>query len=84
MTSSKLKKLFVIINKLDKKNLSLFLRLSAYQSFVISRLTSKKTLSAKEVLNSPLRLSKAQKYRYIRDLLNKNFIKKTYNKYSIK
>ena len=82
--TSKLKKLFIIINKLDKKNLSLFLRLSAYQSFVISRLTSKKTLSAKEVLNSPLRLSKAQKYRYIRDLLNKNFIKKTYNKYSIK
>ena len=84
MTSSKLKKLFIAINKLDKKNLSLFLRLSAYQSFVISRLTSKKTLSAKEVLSSPLRLSKAQKYRYIRDLLNKNLIKKTYNQYSIK
>ena len=82
--TSKLKNLFVIINKLDKKNLSLFLRLSAYQSFVISRLMSKKTLSAKEVLNTPLRLSKAQKYRYIRDLLNKNFIKKTYNQYSIK
>ena len=82
--TSKLKNLFVIINKLDKKSLSLFLRLSAYQSFVISRLTSKKTLSAKEVLNSPLRLSKAQKYRYIKDLLNKNFIKKTYNRYSIK
>ena len=80
----KLKNLFVIINKLDKKNLSLFLRLSAYQSFVISRLISKKTLSAKEVLNTPLRLSKAQKYRYIRDLLNKNFIKKTYNQYVIK
>ena len=82
--TSKLKNLFVIINKLDKKSLSLFLRLFAYQSFVISRLMSKKTLSAKEVLNSPLRLSKAQKYRYIRDLLKKNFIKKTYNQYSIK
>ena len=84
MTSSKLKKLFIAINKLDKKSLSLFLRLSAYQSFVISRLTSKKTLSAKEVLNSPLRLSKAQKYRYIKDLLKKNFIKKNYNSYFIK
>ena len=82
--TSKLKKLFIIINKLDKKNLSLFLRLSSYQSFVISRLMSKKTLSAKEVLSSPLRLSKAQKYRYIRDLLKKNLIKKTYNQYSIK
>ena len=82
--TSKLKKLFVIINKLDKKNLSLFLRLSAYQSFVISRLMSKKTLSAKEVLSSPLRLSKAQKYRYIRDLIKKNLIKKRYNQYSIK
>ena len=82
--TSKLKNLFVTINKLDKKNLSLFLRLSAYQSFVISRLISKKILSAKEVLSSPLRLSKAQKYRYIRDLLNKNLIKKTYNQYSIK
>ena len=82
--TSKLKNLFVIINKLDKKNLSIFLRLSAYQSFVISRLISKKILSAKEVLSSPLRLSKAQKYRYIRDLLNKNLIKKTYNQYSIK
>ena len=82
--TSKLKNLFVTINKLDKKNLSLFLRLSAYQSFVISRLMSKKTLSAKEVLSSPLRLSKAQKYRYIRDLLKKNLIKKTYNQYSIK
>ena len=82
--TSKLKKLFVIINKLDKKNLTLFLRLSAYQSFVISKLVSKKELSAREILNSPLRLSKAQKYRYIRDLLNKNLIKKTYNQYSIK
>ena len=84
MTSSKLKKLFVTINKLDKKSLSLFLHLSAYQSFVISRLVSKKNLSAKEVLSSPLRLSKAQKYRYIRDLLNKKLIKKTFNQYSIK
>ena len=82
--TSKLKNLFVIINKLDKKSLSLFLRLSAYQSFVISRLTSKKILSAKEVLSSPLRLSKAQKYRYIRDLIKKNLIKKRYNQYSIK
>ena len=84
MTSSKLKKLFVIINKLDKKNLHLFLHLSTYQCFVISRLVSKKTLSAQEVLNSPLRLSKAQKYRYIKDLLKKNFIKKKYNQYTIK
>ena len=84
MTSSKLKKLFVIINKLDKKNLNLFLRLSTYQCFVISRLVSNKTLSAQEVLSSPVRLSKAQKYRYIRDLLKKNLIKKTYNQYSIK
>ena len=84
MTSSKLKKLFVAINKLDKKNLHLFLHLSTYQCFVISRLISKKILSAKEVLSSPLRLSKAQKYRYIRDLLKKNLIKKTYNQYFIK
>ena len=84
MTLSKLKKLFVTINKLDKRNLHLFLHLSTYQCFVISKLVSNKTLSAKEVLNSPLRLSKAQKYRYIKDLLNKNFIKKTYNRYSIK
>ena len=84
MTSSKLKKLFVAINKLDKKNLHLFLHLSTYQCFVISRLVSKKTLSAQEVLNSPLRLSKAQKYRYIKDLLKKNFIKKKYNQYTIK
>ena len=84
MTSSKLKKLFVAINKLDKKNLHLFLHLSTYQCFVISKLVSNKTLSAKEVLNSPLRLSKAQKYRYIKDLLNKNLIKKKYNQYFIK
>ena len=84
MTSSKLKKLFVTINKLDNKNLHLFLHLSTYQSFVISRLVSNKTLSAKEVLYSPLRLSKAQKYRYIKDLLNKNLIKKKYNQYTIK
>ena len=84
MTLSKLKKLFVTINKLDKRNLHLFLHLSTYQCFVISKLVSNKTLSAKEVLNSPLRLSKAQKYRYIKDLLNKNFIKKTYNQYFIK
>ena len=84
MTSSKLKKLFVIINKLDKKSLHLFLHLSTYQCFVISKLVSKKELSAREILNSPLRLSKAQKYRYIRNLLNKNLIKKTFNQYSIK
>jgi len=84
MTLSKLKKLFVTINKLDKRNLHLFLHLSTYQCFVISKLVSNKTLSAKEVLNSPLRLSKAQKYRYIKDLLNKNLIKKKYNQYFIK
>ena len=84
MTSFKLKKLFVTINKLDKKNLHLFLHLSTYQCFVISRLVSNKTLSAQEVLSSPVRLSKAQKYRYIRDLLKKNLIKKTYNQYFIK
>jgi len=84
MTTSKLKKLFIIINKLDKKNLLLFLHLSNYQCFVISRLVSKKTLSASELLNSPIRLSKAQKYRYIKDLLKKNFIKKKYNQYTIK
>ena len=84
MTLSKLKKLFVTINKLDKRNLHLFLHLSTYQCFVISKLVSKKTLSAQEILNSPLRLSKAQKYRYIKDLLNKNLIKKKYNQYFIK
>ena len=84
MTSSKLKKLFIAINKLDKKNLSLFLCLSTYQCFVVSRLVGKKKLSAKEILNSPIRLSKAQKYRYIKDLLNKNLIKKKYNQYFIK
>ena len=84
MTSSKLKKLFIAINKLDKKSLHLFLHLSTYQCFVMSKLVSKKTLSAQEVLNSPLRLSKAQKYRYIKDLVNKNLIIKTYNQYSIK
>ena len=84
MTLSKLKKLFVTINKLDKRNLHLFLHLSTYQCFVISKLVSNKTLSAKEVLNSPLRLSKAQIYRYIKDVLKKNFIKKKYNQYYIK
>ena len=84
MTLSKLKKLFGTINQLDKRNLHLFLHLSTYQCFVISKLVSNKTLSAKEVLNSPLRLSKAQKYRYIKDLLKKNFIKKKYNQYTIK
>tara|TARA_B100001057_G_C22499443_1_gene813435 strand:- start:338 stop:592 length:255 start_codon:yes stop_codon:yes gene_type:complete len=84
MTSSKLKNLFATISKLDKKNLILFLHLSTYQLFVISKLVSKKELSAREILNSPLRLSKAQKYRYIRDLLKKNLIKKKYNQYFIK
>ena len=80
MTASKIKKLIVNINKLDKMILHLFLHNSTYQCFGISRLVSKRALSAQEVLNSPLRLSKAQKYRYIRNLLNKNLIKKKYNK----
>ena len=84
MPSLKLIKLFKVINKLDKKNLAIFLNLSNYQCYVVCRLVSEKTLSAKEVLNSPIRLSKAQKYRYIRNLLNKNLIKKKYNQYFIK
>jgi len=83
MTSSKLVKLFRMINSLDKKNLSFFLKLSPYQNFVLSRLVNKKPLSAKDILNSPLRLSKAQKYRHIKDLIKKQFIKKKYNEYLI-
>ena len=83
MTSSKLVKLFRMINSLDKKNLTSFLKLSPYQNFVLSRLVNKKPLSAKDILNSPLRLSKAQKYRYIKDLIKKQFIKKKYNEYFI-
>ena len=83
MTSSKLVKLFRMINSLDKKNLSFFLKLSPYQNFVLSRLVNKKPLSAQDILNSPIRLSKAQKYRYIKDLIKKQFIKKKYNEYFI-
>ena len=66
------KKILIEIDKLpsvDKKNL---LDLNTYQLEIMSKIVKKSKVTSSEILNSQTNYSKAQKYRYIKELINKN------------
>lgn len=82
------KNLKIILNKINDlgpEEIKLYFSLNSYQLELLAKLyKSKKSLNAQELLNSKVKLSKAQKYRYIQRLLKKNLIKKNYNQYYLK
>mgnify|MGYP001343761915 CR=1 FL=1 len=66
------KKILIEIDKLpsvDKKSL---LELNTYQLEIMSKILKKKKITSLEILNSQTNYSKAQKYRHIKELINKD------------
>ena len=84
MLVKNLKSLLNQIVKLDPKDLSLFLTFNPYQVEVLAKLNQKLNLSAQDLLKSKLKLSKAQKYRYIQKLIDKKLVEKSFNCYNLK
>ena len=84
MVNKNLKSLLSQLVKLESKDLTLFLTFTPYQVEVLAKLNQKRNLSAKDLLKSKLKLSKAQKYRYIQKLINKQLIQKSFNCYNLK
>ena len=66
------KKILIEIDKLpslDRKNL---LELNTFQLEIMSKIFKKKKISPSEILDSETNYSKAQKYRYLKQLVDKN------------
>ena len=84
MVVKNLKSVLNQIVRLESKDLALFLTFTPYQVEVLAKLNQKLNLSAKDLLKSKLKLSKAQKYRYIQKLINKQLIHKSFNCYNLK
>jgi len=55
---------------IDKKSL---LTLNTFQLEVLSKIFKKKNITSKEILESQTNYSKAQKYRYLKQLVDKKF-----------
>ncbi len=69
---NRIKKILIEIDKLpniDKKNL---LALNTYQLEIMSKIVKKSKVTSSEILTSQTNYSKAQKYRYLKELIDKN------------
>ena len=75
------KKILIEIDKLpilDKKSL---LKINTYQLEVLSKINKKKEVMTSDILKSQTRNSKAQKYRYLKQLIDLGLCKKKHNLY---
>ena len=75
------KKILIEIDKLpilDKKSL---LKINTYQLEVLSKINKKKEVITSDLLKSQTRYSKAQKYRYLKQLVDLGLCKKKHNLY---
>ena len=75
------KKVLIEIEKLpvlDKKNL---LKINTYQLEVLSKINKKKEVITSDLLKSQTSYSKAQKYRYLKQLVDLGLCKKKHNLY---
>jgi predicted transcriptional regulator len=75
------KKVLIEIEKLpvlDKKNL---LKINTYQLEVLSKINKKKEVITSDLLKSQTSYSKAQKYRYLKQLIDLGLCKKKHNLY---
>ena len=67
------------INKLPSLDRDTFHKLNSFQLEALSKIVFKKQVSSSVLLKSSSSLSKAQKYRYLKDLVDKGFCKRKHN-----
>ncbi len=67
------------IDKLPSLDKKIFHKLNTFQLEALSKIVLKKYIGTSELLNSKSTLSKAQKYRYLKDLTDKGFCKRKHN-----
>lgn len=79
-----LKSILNLINKLEPKELHLFFSINPYQMEILAKLNKERNLNAQSLLKSQIKFSKAQKYRYINELISKKLISKSFNCYNLR
>ena len=79
-----LKPILNLINKLEPKELHLFFSINPYQMEILAKLNKERNLNAQSLLKSQIKFSKAQKYRYINELISKKLISKSFNCYNLR
>ena len=67
------------INKLPTLDRDTFHKLNSFQLEALSKIVFKKQVNSSVLLKSSSSLSKAQKYRYLKDLVDKGFCKRKHN-----
>ena len=75
----KLVKVLGEISKLPSIDKKLILDLNTFQLEVLSKITKEKKICTSDLLKSESSYSKAQKYRYLKDLVEKKLCKKEFN-----
>ena len=81
--NKKIIKICEMILKLPKASQINFCELNLFQIQKIISLKKSSPQSADEMLNTNLKISNAQKYRYLKKLISLKFISKKHNQYSI-
>lgn len=71
------------ISKLPSIDKKLVLQLNTFQLEVLSKISKKKIISTKDLLKSASTYSQAQKYRYLKELVERKLCKKKHNLFSI-
>ena len=79
----KLVKVLEEISKLPTIDKKLILDLNTFQLEVLSKISKKKTISTKDLLKSASTYSQAQKYRHLKELVERKLCKKKHNLFSI-
>ena len=67
------------INKLPSLDRKTFHKLNSFQLEALSKIVFKRKVTSSVLLNSQSTLSKAQKYRYLKKLVDKGLCKKKHN-----
>ena len=75
----KLIKVLEEISKLPSIDKKLILQLNTFQLEVLSKISKKKNISSHDLLKSESKYSQAQKYRYIKELVERKLCKKKHN-----
>ena len=76
----------ILLNKISKlkgSDLKVFLELVPFQLSILSLLSKEKKSTSEDIFKIEADLSKAQKYRYLKNLLNRKLIQKDKRFYSI-
>ena len=75
------KKILIEIDKLPVLEKKSLLKINTYQLEVLSKINKKKKIITSELLKSQTSYSKAQKYRYLKQLVTLGLCRKKHNLY---